>query len=398
MTAPKREGILTKKLKNGRERYYPRYEAPSDDGRRRQLTGPGFDTVREAKRWRREQLGKLDRGEHVDRSTLTVGEYLRDKWLPAISASVKPGTLRGYEQHVAQHIAPKDAPEGTPYVGHVKLQGLKPGDLLALYGFLGRPTNDGGRGLSPATVRRVHATIHSALAHAVTVDRLVNVNVAAGLRKRLPKMDETTAQSHVNPWEAAELRAFLDGTEDTPLGVLWQVYARCGLRRGEALALKWDDVDLDGGSVIVRRSLLSHGSTVTVSSPKSGKSRRVPIRPDLVARLKAHRATQAQDRLAFGPGWEDSGYVFTRADGSHLLPNTVTHRFLAEVARTGVRRIRLHDLRHTFASLLLAERVPMHVVKDLLGHSSIAITVGTYGHLLPGATDAAAEALERAIG
>jgi len=157
---------------------------------------------------------------------------------------------------------------------------------------------------------------------------------------------------------AAELRAFLAAVQGDRLYALWLLGASTGMRRGELLGLQWPDVDLGRARVAVRRSLVTVGHEVVVGEPKTAKGRRsVALDPATVAGLKAWRRHQAAERLAWGPAWTDSGLVFTREDGRPLHPREVTRAFSRHVLGTGVPIIRLHDLRHTHATLALAAGV-----------------------------------------
>jgi integrase len=166
------------------------------------------------------------------------------------------------------------------------------------------------------------------------------------------------------------------------------------MRRGEVLGLQWPDVDLGRARVAVRRSLVTVGHQVVVSEPKTAKGRRsVALDPATVAGLKAWRKHQAAERLSWGPAWTDSGLVFTREDGRPLHPPTpreVTRSFTRNVLAADLPIIRLHDLRHTHATLALAAGVHPKVVQERLGHANIAITLDTYSHAVPALEEQAA--------
>jgi integrase len=184
---------------------------------------------------------------------------------------------------------------------------------------------------------------------------------------------------------AHELRTFLNSVAGTRLEPLWTVYAGTGLRRGEGLALRWTDVDLDGAQL-------------AISVSKSGRGRSVAIDAGTVALLRAHRKRQAAEKLALGPAYQDSGHLFCREDGVPYSPDYITRAFRKAVARTDLRRIRLHDLRHGWASLALATGVNPKVVSERLGHATVSCTLDTYSHVLPGLQEDAAERVAAAIG
>lgn len=191
-------------------------------------------------------------------------------------------------------------------------------------------------------------------------------------------------------WNADELRKFLDSVRDERLYPLWLLYATTGLRRGEALGLRWRDLDLDSSSMAVTNARVSVGHAVADSPPKSGRGREVALDPATVAELRAHRKNQAAEQLAYGPGYEKGGYVFTWEDGRPLHPDYVSKSFQDAVASLGLQRIRLHDLRHTWASLALRAGVSPKVVSERLGHASVGFTLDVYSHVMPGMQEDAA--------
>lgn len=191
-------------------------------------------------------------------------------------------------------------------------------------------------------------------------------------------------------------RGPLAGVDTRRLAPFWSFLLGTGARRGEALALRWSDVDLEAGAVTLRRSMAmakdAQGRwTPTYTSPKAGASRTVDLDADLVDTLRWHRKAQEDERDERPGAYEDHGLVFAREDGSHLRPEYVS-KLLPRLARTaGVPVIRLHDLRHTHAAILLSAGVPLFVVSKRLGHKTQAMTSDLYGHLVPGANRAAAE-------
>jgi integrase len=287
------------------------------------------------------------------------------------------GTWAEHKSKVEVHL--------TPAIGGIPLQRLTPGHLNALYADLLE------RGLSARTVLHVHATIRRALADA-TRWGLVPHNVALLASPPRPGRPE------LRVWTAAELRAFLAAVEGDRLYALWLLAASTGMRRGELLGLSWPDADLGRARVAVRRSLVTVGHEVVVSEPKTAKGRRsVALDPATVSALKAWRKVQAAERLAWGPAWTDSGLVFTREDGRPLHPREVTRAFTRHVLAADLPVIRLHDLRHTHATLALAAGVHPKVVQERLGHANIAITLDTYSHAVPALEEQAAAAVARLV-
>ncbi len=198
-------------------------------------------------------------------------------------------------------------------------------------------------------------------------------------------------------WSAKELKTFLDKTKDERLGVLWHVLAATGMRRGEALGLHWADADLDGtngtGPVLrVRQALVSAGYKVSLSGPKTQRGRRtIALDAGTVTVLKKWRDRQKAEAEEWGDLWTNTGLVFTRENGTAWHPDRVSKLFEQVVSASGLPRVRLHDLRHTHASLALGASISPRVISDRLGHSTTAFTMDVYSHYLPALAQDAAE-------
>jgi integrase len=339
-------------------------------GKRRQEWKGGFASEKAADQALRERLGQVDRGEGVNRTTQTLAQYLLDEWLPSSRSKVRPSTWASYEDALKGRVIPR--------IGAVKLTALTPRHVSELYDAL---LVNGGRdprrspGLSARTVRYTGRVLSRTLDDAVKLGLLAR-NPASAVSKPRPRDVEMTA------WTAAEARHFLAHVDSDRLRALWVLYLTGGLRRGEALGLRWADIDLDAGKLAVRRTLVAVGYSVQWSEPKTERSRRVvALDPGTVAELRAHRIAQLEERLKIGPEYRDDDLVFASIDGSPTHPQHVSTMFERHQRDAGLRRIRLHDLRHTAATLLLTEGVPLKIVSERLGHSSVAITADLYQHV-----------------
>ena len=330
-------------------------------GKRLQTTRGGFSTKSEAQSALQERVRVLMTDVSVH--TLTVGKYL-ENWLAGKHA-LKPKTVSLYRDLIRLYL--------EPHLGGVRLLELRAQHLDTLYASI----SIGRRGapLSPATIRRVHAVLRSALASAVK-RRLIPYNPAehielAAENPRRPK-----------PWTPAQCITFLRAIEGDRLAVLYDLMLVTGLRRGEAIGLRWEDVDMDGEALFIVQQITEvHGKAV-VGTPKTKRGARViPIDEQTVTRLVEHRVIQEQERALWGADWKDSGLVFTREDGSGIRPEYATRHFQKLAARFGLPVIRLHDLRHTNASLALSAGVAMKVVSERLGHSQTSITADLYTHV-----------------
>lgn len=390
------------------DRYLIKYRAPTADGLgTRQVLRRGFRTRRAAGEALREALGDVARGTYVTPSKLTLGEYLTDTWLPALR--LKPSTTASYRKNVRLHI--------VPHIGATPLAAVTGQRLTALYRRLessGRV--DGAGGLSPRTVRYVHTIVHRALRDAVE-DGLLATNPAD--RAKPPTSAQAKAPE-LRYWTPEQLAAFLGWARDEDdLYVAWQLLAATGMRRGEALALRWSDVDFANARVAVRRSavLVKHhgeGETIEVGTPKNARARVVDVDERTAAVLRAHRATLAGIELRLA---RDDALVLPSDHGAVRHPDRFSRAFAARVRRAGralVARngaggcvgestmallppIRLHDLRHTHATALLAAGEHPKVVQERLGHATVSITLDVYSHVIPTMGRAAADRFAEAV-
>ena len=300
-------------------------------------------------------------------------------WLEHIaSPRLKPATVSSYRATLRLHI--------VPTLGRVRLHTLTPAQVRELL------SAKRASGLSDRSVQIIHGTLRTMLGEAMC-EELIGRNVASLVRGPVLRRDE------VKPWSPEEASVFLAATSSHRLYALFAVGVALGLRKGELLALRWEDVDLENGLVHVRRNVQRLPEGLVFGPPKSAKSRRTISLPTTSIRiLRAHRARQVAEQLRLGSGWSDSGLAFTSGVGTVIEPRNLSRLFDALIATAGVRRIRFHDLRHTCASLLLAQGVPPRVVMDVLGHSQLAMTTDLYSHVMPTALREAADAMDRALG
>jgi integrase len=186
------------------------------------------------------------------------------------------------------------------------------------------------------------------------------------------------------------------------LAALWMVLATTGLRRGEASGLRWSDIDLDRATLTVRVQLVRHGRNLVLTEPKTERSRRsIRLSTRTVAALRAHQARQQEERLAAGPAWQewhDEGLVFTRPDGAPLSPANLRLPLNQALRRAGLPHLRVHDLRHTAATILLRASIPVSTVSAMLGHESAALTYRVYAHVIPDDQQRAADAIDELLG
>jgi len=359
-----------------------------DDAPRKQVKRGGFPTKGAAQAALTEMLAKLQEGSYVVPSKQTVSEFV-DDWLAAIGSTVRASTLASYHRNLEQHV--------VPAIGHVPLRVLDAGALNALYGQLlaggRRDTKDGG--LSPRTVRYIAAILHRALRDAVRWGR-ISVNPATAADPPRAKVVRE-AQPAMKVWSAAEVERFLNVTADSRYQPAWLTLATTGMRRGELLALTWDDVDLDRRSITIRKALVIVTHVPQLGPTKTGKARSIELDARTVMSLRSWRSRQAKERLLVGRGYQDSGLIFTHPDGRQYHPERFSREFDRAVERHGLQRIRLHDLRHTWATLALEAGVHVKVVSERLGHSSSVVTLDTYSHVSAAMASDAAEQVANLI-
>lgn len=427
------------------DRYYVKIELDPDPatGRRRQKWHSGYRTKREAERARVDLLSKFDRGEYVEPSHQTLGEFL-EEWLRAIEPTVRASTFDSYSRNIRNHV--------IAHIGSVRLTKVDAGTLNGLYAHLltngRRQPSRAGRGYSATVVDRALVLRAEGLTLATTAERLraelseadhITKDTLACLLRRHASGDTDDAGSHldgrtvnyvhtiihramkdavrwgrlvrnptdaadpprggqksdgVHSWDAATLREFLaaSAASNDRLHALWVLLSTTGMRRGEALGLRWSDVDLDAARLRVVQTIIQIRSEVSVGEPKTARGRR-PIALDArtVAVLREYRKRSIEQRMFVGPDFGDRGLVFHHPDGSCLRPDAVSAAFVRRVRKADLPALTLKGLRHTWATLALERGIHPRVVQERLGHSTIAITLGIYSHVAPTLHDEAAQ-------
>lgn len=351
--------------------------------KRRQLRKRGFRTERAAADALSLVLAeKVETGGIVRPVKGTLGEYLA-MWLDTQADRVRPATLHSYRKIVDGRI--------VPGLGATKLSALDAATIEAWYAQLRRGGGRNGSELSAKTVACVAGVLHKSLSDAVRLRKL-RFNPASDAR--LPKRERPRATA----WTAEEASAFLGATSGERLSPLWRLVLATGLRRGELLGLRWVDVDLGAGTLeVVETRTVAGGEIIGPPKTTSG-ARKIRLDSGTVAVLKAWRSRLAAERLAAGEAWTDSGRVFVDELGVPPHPETVTGWWAEAVKRAGLRHIRLHDARHTAATLALRAGVPAKVVTQRLGHSSVTTTLSIYQHVTQDDDQAAADALGALLG
>jgi integrase len=420
-------------------------------GRRRQHSKGGFKTQREAEEARVAAMTAKATGAYVKAERISVGDFLLDEWLPSrLPPALEESTWHSYDQKIRLHV--------IPYIGSIPLQQLSPVDLNKLYRHLleagrrgpnpnrrrspavyeravalradgltyeqvaetlraefegesklnknavaslirrGAPTPvdpDAVSGLSARTVRYVHTIMHAALKDALRWNRVVR-NVADAAT---PPSVSSARSKRPKVWTAEQLRAFLDHVADSRYLPAWIFLATAGCRRGEALGVKWADVNLDVGTAVISRQVTATDHRVIVKDlPKTKHGHLIRLDGGTIAMLRRLRSEQAEEKLRLGPAYNDDGYVFCQWDGHPYHPERFSREF--DRNREYFNRdhpddplppITLHGLRHTWATLALSAGIDIKIVSERLNHSSTTITREIYTHVTPPMQSDAAE-------
>ncbi len=327
-------------------------------------------------------ISDRESGLTFDAENVAVAEYL-ERWLQgSVCNSVKQRTFENYAYVVRLHL--------IPGLGHIKIKALTPAHIQGMY----RSKLDSG--LSPRTVQLIHTTLKKALKQAVRWG-LVPRNVAEAVEA--PKPAKNT-KKEMHPLTSEQARVLLEAAGGNRLEALYVLAITTGLRLGELLGLRWQDVDLESGTLSVRQQLVRTKSDgLCFTTPKSAKGRRnVKLTSKAMHTLEDHRDRQLEQKQRLSDLWKDTGLVFTSQVGTPLDPSNLTyHTFQPFLKRAGLPKIRFHDLRHTCATLLLGQNVNPKVVQEMLGHANISETMDTYSHVLPSMQETAVSGIENAL-
>ncbi len=339
-------------------------------GRRRQKWVGGFATLGEAKAARSRAVADLERNTYVPPSKLTLAEFVEEQWLPAQRTRVRQGTLDLYRQ---------DWRRVKPRLGNVQLRSINAARLQSLYADLLAFGNKNGGPLGARSVQILHAFLHRCFVDAVRW----------GMLERNPAdlVDRPSApRPEIRAWTPQQVRAFLVYTSDDRLAPLWRLLATTGLRRGEALGLRWTDLDLDNPRLSVQQSLLEFRNGEAIfGEPKTANARRlIDLDAETAASLRRWRARLAEEQLAAGPFWHHAELVFVDEIGRPLNPETVSKVFRRLETQAGLPHIKLHGLRHSHATAMLAAGISPKVAQERLGHFSVSLILDTYSHTIAG--------------
>ena len=384
-------GTIRKKIvhRGGKEYIYweARYTIGFDPGtgkqKQRSITAK---TQKEAAQKLRQATAELDRGIYQEPCKMQLGKWL-DIWQTDYLGSAKPRTIENYKSNIANHI--------KPALGAIRLEALTTPQIQGFYNELLQPEKESVQPLSAKTIKLIHGILHRALQQAVAIGYLrFNPSDACTLprvvKKELKPLDDETAGR------------FVAAIKDHPYEAIYLVTLFTGMRRGEVLGLAWDRVDFVRGTVLINQQLQKYqerdGSyNYHLMPTKNSKGRSLTPAPYVMGLLRRQRARQAEWRLKAGVSWQDTGLVFTDELGAHLKIPTVYHNFKRIAASIGLPDLRLHDLRHSYATAAIHSGDDIKTVQGNLGHATAAFTLDVYGHLTDQMKQTSAERMERYI-
>ena len=349
-------------------RWEARYTVGRDSGTGKQVQRSVYGATQQDVRKKLAQLTTaIDSGTYKEPCKMTVGQWL-DIWMADYMGGVKPSTAFLYGEQIRLHI--------RPALGAVKLEALNTHTIQGFYNGL-RTEREGGRPLSPKSVKNIHGILHKALQQAVAVGYL-RFNPADACT--LPRAEK----KEISPLDEEQIGTFLKAIEGHRHELLYKVALFTGMREGEVLGLMWDCVDFEKGTITIKRQLRREqkkGGAYYITTPKNDKPRTITPAPWVMKLLRSQKARQAEQQLKMGPLWEGSGMVFTNETGGYLSYRTVYDCFKRIVAQMGTPSTRFHDLRHTFAVASLRAGDDIKTVQGNLGHHTAAFTLDVYGHV-----------------
>jgi integrase len=374
-----RDGII----KRGSTYSYVVREKDPQTGKTRPRWVGGFPSRVAAKTARDAARNAVHRGTYVAPQDLTVETYL-ERWVEAHSVELKPSTAKSYRDKIRVYL--------VPAIGQERVQSLSPSRLSVVFRDMAQRGGADGNPVSPRTVEFARAVLRRAMNDAV-VDRFIEVNPVIGSKS--PKKDGKPKHT---TWSGDQVQTFLEATAGSRLAPLWQLALATGMRRGELMALTWECVDLEAGIVSVERFTAQLGKELVTTTPKNHERRKVQLDARTAAALKAWRKVQAEERLAWGAAYENTeGLVFTAENGQRVSPNAISKAFLRAQASLELPRISLHFTRHSHATILLRDGVPVHIVAKRLGHKDPSVTLNVYADVIPDDDTSAADVFSKAV-
>lgn len=363
------------KAKSDKKWFYQFYTGEIVNGKRKKITKRGFRTKKEAERAMVEAQAAYQKGEYVEPSKMLFRDYMQD-WIKT-KRNLNKTTFELYDSYLRTHILPK--------LGHIPLSKLTALDIEL---FLDSLQN---KELAASSVKRIFSIVHAALNAAVAKDLVVK-NVANKVEK-----PQVTRRRELVVWDPDFVSEFLEKTKYASRHwIAVYLAVMTGMRQGEILGLRWSDIDFEKRNLTIQQTVNRHREIVTGAKTKKSV-RSVAISPETVEALKEHRKMIMEERVALGPAYQNNDLVVCTHFGGPVTQRAIQKVWTSFLKKTGAPKITFHDLRHTHASLLIKQGVHIKVISERLGHSSVSITMDTYGHLMPNMQEDAAAGLDAII-
>jgi integrase len=346
----------------------------SIDGKRLSFTGK---TRSECQDWLKKTITQIDHGMRVEAALQTVEEYLLE-WLSVSQLSQRQTTASHYAHAVKAYL--------IPYIGDIKMKDLRPEHVQRLYSLLVE------QGVGIYAIRKAHQVLHCALEHAVTME-VIHRNPASKVRPpRAPECEMAIL-------DEIQVSKLLVTSSNHRWYALYQLAVTTGMRQGELLGLKWVDLDVSKKTIKVERQLSrTRNGGVQFYAPKTRSGRRtIALGQATIEVLQSHYLKQEEERRTAGDQWVDQGLIFTNSLGGPINHRNLLRNFKSLLRDAGLPDIRFHDLRHTSASLMLNDGIPLLAVSRRLGHARASITLNIYGHLVPGIQEEAAARIDEIV-
>ena len=345
-------------------RWEARYTAGYNSGTGKQIQRSVYgDTQSEVLKRLQQVHVEITSGTYTEPSKMTVGQWL-DIWLSEYTANIKPSTLDSYKRRTEYRI--------RPALGALKLSMVKPHIIQTFYNSLQRATRNDGA-LSPKSIQNIHGIIHKAFQQAVELG-YIKINPTAACK--LPHVPKPI----IKPLDGEQMTAFLNAVKGHKYETFYIVDLFLGLRQGEMLGLQWSDIDFKSKTIKVSKQLQFLKGAYTFRPLKNNKARTITPAQFVIDLLKEHYRKQCENRLRAGRAWHNNNFVFCNEIGEHLARSTTYHNFKKLIASIGLPDVRLHDLRHTYATASIMAGDDIKTLQDNMGHHTAAFTLDTYGH------------------
>lgn len=367
--------------KGGKTHYYYAFEVKDANGDRKTIKKRGFTGKQECRAAEREARVSWEKGSYIDPSTMIYAEYANN-WLEN-KQDISDQTRETNEGHLKNHI--------LPVLGNIPLQKIKVNHIEELIKNLQEKVLPNGKKLAGGTIKKIYNLVQTSFKAAAKKEHIIRDPFTLLDKGSKPK----STKSSVDYWTKEEVKEFLNGFEHRQK-ILFILAIYTGMRRGELLGLRWKDVDLENGQIRISQILAFKGKIKDGAKTTAG-NRSISIPPVVVAELRKHRTVIIQEKWEAKENYKDHDLVVCGKDGRPVSWSNFHKFWIRRIEKSKVRPIRFHDLRHTCASLLLSAGTHPKIVQELLGHSSIKVTLDTYSHMMPNIQADAVKNLEKML-